>query len=205
MLCKCVRLQGVGFDACAGTGNISRYVKALCPKVREVRISSSSSSRCSLSLFSLFSDTQTLVGMWNVLKIDGVDVDPMRAENVDFVMDALTVKLKPHCYQFVIFSPPFLLSDIFLTWALEQPVDLWCFHLAGDYWTNGPEYRVRALKTKMDTGLVLFISGLPVVPGRGLRRCMWIVIFANARVRTRTLVKSACCQVYMNSLENVAT
>ncbi|KAK3246126.1 hypothetical protein CYMTET_44347 [Cymbomonas tetramitiformis] len=167
LLCRCVRLSGVGFDPCAGTGSIGRFVSEICPKVREV---------------------------------DGADIDRRRKGNVDFLQDALRMRLKEGCYDFIIFSPPFLLSDVFLMWAFEQPVNIWCFHLAGDYFTNAPAYRLRALKNKMDEGLVLFVSGLPVVKGRPMRRCLWIVIFANASVMRKHLIQTACSRVYMNTV-----
>eukprot|EP00854_Cymbomonas_tetramitiformis_P000897 gene897-1406_t len=167
LLCRCVRLRGVGFDPCAGTGSIGRFVNEICPKVREV---------------------------------DGADIDRRRAGKVDFLQDALRMRLRKDCYDFIIFSPPFLLSDIFLMWAFEQPVKIWCFHLAGDYFTNAPHYRLRALKNKMDDGLVLFVSGLPVVKGRPMRRCLWIVIFANRSEMKKSLVQKACSRVYMNSV-----
>ncbi|KAK3245775.1 hypothetical protein CYMTET_44596 [Cymbomonas tetramitiformis] len=147
LLCRCVVLRGVGFDACAGTGNISRWT------------------------------AQTLTN----------DVSD----------------LNPDAYDFMIFSPPFLLSDLFLTWALKQPVKMWCIHLAGDYYTNAPDYRLQALKPLIDSGLVLFVSGLPIVENRPMRRCVWMILFRDKKIMRKSCVEEACANIRTSRLNEV--
>eukprot|EP00854_Cymbomonas_tetramitiformis_P012515 gene12515-14788_t len=170
LLCRCVVLRGVGFDACAGTGNISRYLQNHCAGVREV---------------------------------DGADVDKRRVGKVNCVQDSLRLDLNPDAYDFMIFSPPFLLSDLFLTWALKQPVKMWCIHLAGDYYTNAPDYRLQALKPLIDSGLVLFVSGLPIVENRPMRRCVWMILFRDKKIMRKSCVEEACANIRTSRLNEV--
>ncbi|KAK3256197.1 hypothetical protein CYMTET_34645 [Cymbomonas tetramitiformis] len=90
-------------------------------------------------------------------------------------------------YSAIICSPPFLIADLLLAWAVEQAVGVIVLHVAGDYFSNAPEYRRRFLQAYEHNGLMLCISGLPLVPGRKMRRCMFLVLFKNIDVRRQTL------------------
>ncbi|KAK3255083.1 hypothetical protein CYMTET_35710 [Cymbomonas tetramitiformis] len=101
-----------------------------------------------------------IIGRLTRLQMDSADVDVSREGAVDFVTDGLALKLRPNAYDFLVFSPPFDLTDVFIAWALQQPVKIRCFHVAGDYYTNAPDYRRRLLRPHLQEGTPPFFTSI---------------------------------------------
>ncbi|KAK3268704.1 hypothetical protein CYMTET_22805 [Cymbomonas tetramitiformis] len=51
------------------------------------------------------------------------------------------VGLRERGFTSLLCSPPFLIADLILAWAVGQDLDIVCLHVAGDYWSNASPYR----------------------------------------------------------------
>ena len=101
-------------------------------------------------------------------------------------------------FDIIIFSPPFPMADLFLVWAVNQDVPLVIMHVAGDFFTNAPEYRRTYLQPYEHNGRLLIVNGLPLVKGRNIRRCIFLVLFRDRYSVDRHLIHGASCTVYHN-------
>ena len=119
---------------------------------------------------------------------------------LDAYGDSLLLCIPPNMYDMLLFSPPFLLTDLFIVWAVAQPVEVIVLHVAGDYWTNAPPYRRAFLAPFEHDERLMFINGLPLVPGRKMRRCIFIVLFLNGGSKRKFLKDGGYCTVLHNKL-----
>jgi hypothetical protein len=86
---------------------------------------------CNLARTAELASTGTLV-------VHTADIDEESHEGLDSYGDSLNTSLPVNTYDFILFSPPFVLLDMFLVWALRQPVQAVIVQAAGDYWSNAP-------------------------------------------------------------------
>jgi hypothetical protein len=125
----------------------------------------------------------------NVTHVGSYDNDPTVFPTV--VLDALNpfhlncVTGRP---DYVIFSPPFSQTDTFLFFMARRAKKAVIALIAGDYLTNAPPWRVSAWNQYADTGRTHVIAGLPLVPGRPVRRAIWVII-AKTKKGLTTLLK----------------
>lgn len=71
------------------------------------------------------------------LRVHTRDISPSHS-GLDEYGDSLLLYIPPSMYEMLLFSPPFLLTDLFVVWAVAQPVQVVIMHVASDYLTNAP-------------------------------------------------------------------
>jgi hypothetical protein len=166
LLLKAVKLSGLAFEPCAGTGSLSDTVKALSNGELQVHTQDADSRHAGLRAYG----------------------------------DSLSLTLR-EVYNIIIFSPPFVLGDMFLAWALAQlSASIIVMHISGDYWTNAPAYRHAFLAPFEQDNRMLIVNALPLVQNRKMRRCMFLVLFRDHATRDTTLIPGGSCQVLHNKV-----
>ena len=108
--------------------------------------------------------------------------------------------LRARGFTAILTSPPFLIADLVLAWAVDQGVDVICLHVAGDYFSNAPLYRRNFLRQYEHNERMLCVYGLPIVRGRKMRRCMFLVLFRTKAVRQQSLRTRGVCTVFHNKV-----
>lgn len=106
------------------------------------------------------------------------------------VLDALNPK-ELNCLSgrpdFIIFSPPFEETDTYLFYMARRAKKGVMALVAGDYLSNAPAFRASAWNEYADTGRTHVIAGLELVPGRKMRRAIWVVIAKTKKGLTELL------------------
>jgi len=106
------------------------------------------------------------------------DIAPQ--SSVHYQYDALS-RINWECmgdFDYVVTSPPFEVLDLAIPLLLEHTRFAAFVHVPGDYPANS-RYRTQVL-TALSYSLRV-VYGLPMVPGRPIRPCIWLCIF-----KTRT-------------------
>ena len=168
VLFESIKLYGVGYDPCAGTGTLARGTLALNP---------------------------------NVTKVHTRDVDKA-CIGLDSYGDSLSVAVPPDV-DFLIMSPPFRTADLWLGWGVAQNLDVLVFHLAGDNFSNSYDSRKSLFAPYLNNNLMHVVEGLPLVKGRKMRRCSFIVLFKEGCIRNKCLKQGKYCRVYHNKYNQV--
>lgn len=133
-----------------------------------------------------------------VLGIHTRDVDEQH--KVDSYGDSLTTEVPPctKSLDFIIMSPPFRTADLWHAWAKETNVDVIISHVSGDYFSNNYDARKAFYAPYLNNNLIHMVEGLPLVKGRPMRRCCFIVLFKNVCIRNKVLKKGKVCAILHN-------
>jgi len=167
---KAINLRGRALDPCAGTGTLAREAMS-------------------------FSD-----GKLQVRTNDICSAHSRKHGGLDGYVDAFTLNIPHGNIDMLLFSPPFLMTDTYCVWAVAQPVHLVIMLVAGDYFTNAPSYRSEFLRPFEQDERLMFINGLPLVPGRKMRRCIFMVLFLTRGSKRAFMRADGYCTVYHNKL-----
>lgn len=115
----------------------------------------------------------------------------------DIVVDSLNpyeLKTVPRP-DFIVFSPPWELTDAFLYLMAERANKAVMALVASDYLTNAPEFRMQAWNKYAKKKKTHVIAGLPLVTGRPTRRAIWVII-AKSPCKLKELLSE---EVHVNS------
>jgi hypothetical protein len=97
----------------------------------------------------------------------------------------IRLKTAGHMPDAVVMSPWFAVLDIALPLAVRFALSVVCAHVPGHYLTDATAPRLNWLRSLKEEGRLATILGLPKGPMG--RRCVWLLIFRDAFVKSRLL------------------